>query len=201
MKNVVILGGSYAGLNVAHNILKQSSKTTPVKVTLVTPNTHMYWSLASPLGIIPDQLTDEQLFQPIAAGFKQYPAGRFEFIPASAENLDFEAKTVRISDTAGSKLLGYDFLVIATGSRSKGGTPLKGVGSTEATKDALHEYQARVKAAKTIVVGGAGVTGCEVAGELGFVYGAQKKITLVSRMSNSFSHINLGVLPCHGALI
>lgn len=56
----------------------------------------------------------------------------------------------------------------------------KGRGSFEATRDTLHEFQARVKKASSIVVGGAGSTGVETAGELGFEYGKVKKITLIS---------------------
>jgi NADH dehydrogenase FAD-containing subunit len=183
MKNIVILGGSYAGVGAAHQLLKQSTKTGPVKVTLITPNTHFYWNIAAPRGLLPNQLTDEQLFQPIAAGFSQYPAGKFEFILGSAESLDVEAKKVTILDsTTGKKTIDYDILILATGSSVKGGAPLKGLGSTDATKDALHEFQMRLKSARSIVVAGAGVTGCEVAGELGYEYGNQKEIILVSQL-------------------
>jgi hypothetical protein len=180
MKNIVILGGSYAGISTVHRILKQAAKVGPFKITLVSPNTHLYWNIASPRGLVPGQLTDEKLFQPIAAGFNRYPASQFEIILASAESLDVEAKKVGISGSTGNQTLDYDFLVLATGSHTKGDTPFKGLGSTEATKDALHDFQARVKKAKSIVIAGAGVTGVEAAGELGFEYGRQKEIILVS---------------------
>lgn len=185
MTNIIILGGSYAGISAAHQILKQSSNTTAgtIKITLVTPNTHLYWNLAAPRGILPGQFTDEQIFQPIAPGFEQYGAVKFELILALAENVDTEAKRVMIlGSTTGRMSLDYDILILATGSSMKGGAegiPLKGLGSTEATKDALRKFRSRVEIAKTIVVAGAGVTGCEVAGELGYVYGKQKEIILV----------------------
>ena len=190
MKNIVILGASYAGVSTAHRILKQATKVGPFKVTLVSPNTHVYWNMASPRGLIPGQIADEKLFQSIAAGFSQYPASRFEFIVAAAESLDVEAKKVGISGSTGHQTLNYDFIILATGSHTKGDTPLKGLESTEATKDALHNFQARVKKAQTIVIAGAGVTGVEVAGELGFEYGRQKKIILVSlgRHDSSILH-------------
>jgi NADH dehydrogenase FAD-containing subunit len=77
MKKIVILGGSYAGISAAHRLLKQAVKTGNCKVILVTPNTHMYWSLASARGLVPGQLSDEQLFRPIADGFKQYSVCTF----------------------------------------------------------------------------------------------------------------------------
>ena len=176
MKRIVILGGSYAGISTAHRILKQVMKTGPFKITLVSPNTDFYWNMAAPRGLVPGQLADEKLFQPIAAGFGKYPARQFEFILATAESLDFEAKRVGIS---GNQTLDYDYLVLATGSRARGDIPFKGLRTTEETKDAVHDFQARVTKAKTIVIAGAGVTGVEAAGELAFEYGRQKEIFLV----------------------
>ena len=201
MKNIVILGGSYAGISTAHRVLKQAAKAGPFKITLVSPNTHFYWNMASPRGLVPGQLTDEELFQPIAAGFNKYPASRFEFILASAESLDVETKQVGICGSTGDQTLDYDFLILATGSHTKGDIPFKGLGSTEATKDALHDFHGRVRKAKTIVVAGAGVTGVETAGELGFEYGQQKEIILVGPKSLETFHKTLRLRLCQSILI
>jgi apoptosis-inducing factor 2 len=203
MKNIVILGGSYAGISTAHRILKHAGKTAPFKITLVSPNTHFYWSMAAARGLVPGQISDEQLFRPIAEGFEQYPVrifslplflslhlstltdskfvqvNQFNFVLGSAESVNVETKHVRISGSTGTSTLDYDFLIIATGSRAKGDTPFKGVGSTEDTKAARHGFHARVEKAKTIVVAGGGVTGCETAGELAYEYGREKEITFV----------------------
>ena len=136
--------------------------------------------MTSPRGLVPEQLTVDKLFEPIAAGFSKYSTNQFEFILGAAESLDTEAKMVEISTFAGKRTLEYDFLVLATGSHSKAGTPFKGPGSTEATKKALVDFQTRVRKAETIVVAGAGLTGAETAGELGFEYGKRKEVTLVS---------------------
>jgi NADH dehydrogenase FAD-containing subunit len=191
MKNIVILGGSYAGITAAHGILKQHLKTRPFKVILVSPSTHHYGNMAAARGILPDQFTDDQLFVPIAPGFTQYPKSQFEFILASAESLDVKAKTVEISTSAGHKtILSYDYLILATGTRTTEPTPFKGLGSTETTKAALHDFQARVAKAKKIVVAGAGITGVEVAGELGY-WSPSKEIILVS-----ISAQNMPSPPC-----
>ncbi|KAK9366156.1 hypothetical protein V1509DRAFT_630693 [Lipomyces kononenkoae] len=180
MKSIVILGGSFSGVSTAHRILKQTAKTGPVKIILVSPNTHFYWNIAAPRALVPGQVADDKIFQPIAPGFSQYPASQFEFIVASAKNVDFVAKKVVISGSAGNKTLDYDFLILATGSSTRADTPFKTLGSTEATRDALHDFQARVKKSKTIVVAGAGATGVETAGELSFEYGQQKEIILIT---------------------
>jgi len=178
MKTILILGASYGGISVAHRILKQT-KATPVKVILVSPNTHHYWNVASTRALVPGQIPDEKIFQAIAPGFKQYPSDLFEFINASADNLNVEAKKVTIASSAGQQSLSYDILILATGSNTKEDVPFKGCGTTEATKDALHIFQNKVKQAHSIYIAGAGATGVEVTGELAFEYGKQKKITLV----------------------
>lgn len=180
MKTIVILGSSFAGVSTAHRLLKQAPKTGDVKIILVGPNTHLFWNLAIPRAIVPGQFSDEKLFRAIAPGFKQYSADRFEFINGTAERLNVESKAVVVATAGGEKTIGYDMLILATGSRAKGDVPLKLEESYEATQKALHDIQDRVKKANSIVIGGAGPTGVETACELGFEYERQKKITLVS---------------------
>jgi NADH dehydrogenase FAD-containing subunit len=180
MKNIVILGASGAGVSTAHRLLKQSAKAgVAIKVTLVSPNSHLYWNLAVTRAIVPGAIEEDKLFFSISDGFKQYTADKFEFILATAEALDVEGKKVTVSGQNGRTDLSYDYLVLATGSRTKEDTPFKGHGSHQATLDALHDYQNKVKSADSITVVGAGPTGVETAGELGYAYGSSKKITLV----------------------
>ncbi|KAJ8066606.1 hypothetical protein OCU04_005653 [Sclerotinia nivalis] len=180
-KNIFILGGSYAGVSTAHRILKQSAKAgLAIKITLVSPNTHVYWNLASVRAIVPGEMPDEKVFSSIATGFKQYAADRFEFIVGAAEGLDVENKTVVVSGDRGRSSLNYDTLILATGSRTKEDSPFKGKGTYQETLDSLHEWQSKVKNASSIYVAGAGATGVETSGELGFAYGSTKKITLIA---------------------
>ncbi|KAL3490617.1 putative apoptosis-inducing factor [Aspergillus germanicus] len=190
MKNIVIIGGSYAGLSTAHQILKQTTKSTssPVKITLISRDTHLYWNLAAPRAVVSaKEVPDEKIFVPIAEGFKQYPKGMFELVTGSAVGVDATSKVVSVSVAGegqpGEKTrieISYDTLVLCTGSDTKVATPFKSRGSTEATKSALHEYQRLIKAAKKILVAGAGPTGVETAGELAFEYGSAKRIILAS---------------------
>lgn len=175
MKNIVILGASFAGVSTAHRILKQASKLAPFKITLVSPNTDIYWNLAAPRAAI-GVYGDEKVFQPIAPGFKQY-GDEFEFIVGTAESFDVQAKAVKLVD---GKILEYDFLILATGSRTKEITPFKGMGSTEETKKVLHAFREKVKESKTIVIAGGGPTGIELAAELAFEFGKKKQVQLVS---------------------
>jgi apoptosis-inducing factor 2 len=73
-KTVVILGAGWAGLPLAHKLLKYTlPKVKDLKVILVSPNTHFYWNLAAVRGVIPGTFTDNELFLPIQPGFARYP--------------------------------------------------------------------------------------------------------------------------------
>lgn len=94
----------------------------------------------------------------------------------TAETLYPEAKTVTL---AGGKTLEYDWLILATGSRLKEPLPFKGLGSTEATKEPLHAFVAKVRESSDIVIAGARPTGIEFAGEVASEFPG-KKVHLVS---------------------
>jgi apoptosis-inducing factor 2 len=138
--------------------------------------------------IIPGVLKDEQFSLPIGEAFAKYPADAFEFVVGSAEASDLDAKTVRVRLAGGEdRVLSYDHLVLATGTRCAGETPVpwKAAGSHEDVMALLHGITDKVKAAKHIVVAGGGATGVELAGELGFEFGGKgagetKEIVMVS---------------------
>jgi NADH dehydrogenase FAD-containing subunit len=179
-QTVVILGGGWAGLPLAHKLLKSTAPKTSLKVVLVTPNSHFFWNVAATRGLIPGEIPDADLFLPIEPGFRRYPADAFELVLGSAERIDDAASKVLVRTNAGAEReLAYTHLVIATGSRLTSGLPLKPLGSDEQTLDTWHALQKRIGEANSIVIAGAGATGVEVAGELAAKYGSTKAITLV----------------------
>ncbi|KAK4100318.1 FAD/NAD(P)-binding domain-containing protein [Parathielavia hyrcaniae] len=177
---ILILGGSLAGLHVAHAILKKQYKD--VKVIIVTKNSHFYWNLASVRAIVPGQVKDDVLFSPLESTLTQYPKESWELVIGTAALSDFENKTVEVAVHGGSAIraFSYDQLVLATGSRSADpGMPWKASGSYEDALACVHETADKVQAAQHIVVAGAGGTGIEVAGELAHEYGKTKEIVLL----------------------
>ena len=181
-KTVVILGAGWAGLPLAHKLLKYTLPKAKdgLKVFLVSPNSHFYWNIAAVRGIIPGAIPDEQLFLPIEPAFAHYSAENFEFVLGKAERLDLEKRTVEVARNDGTQCsLSYDQLVIATGSHIRSNLPFKSVGPHEETLTALHSLQKQINVAKSIVVSGAGPTGVETAGELAAAYGGEKHITLI----------------------
>ncbi|GAP82860.1 putative amid-like mitochondrial oxidoreductase protein [Rosellinia necatrix] len=195
-KTVVVLGGAYAGVQVAHRLLKYTlPHVKDLKVILVSKNSHFYWNMASVRAIVPGVLKEEDYAQPIAPGFAKYSTEVFEFITGAAEAVDTTAKTVRVAVGGGGgeggeeeRSISYDYLVVATGTRNAGvaDVPWKNNGTHEEITALLAATQEKVRAATHIVVAGAGATGVEAAAELGFEYGnpkdaaAKKEIVLLS---------------------
>lgn len=180
-KTVVILGAGWAGLPLAHKLLKHTlPKVKDLKVILVSPNTHFFWNLAAVRAVIPGTLTDDQMLLPIQPGFARYPDGSFEFVLGKASNIEPDSNIVIITKNDGIRShLTYDHLVIATGSQILSDLPFKPVGTHEETVNALHTLQKQIGEAKSIVVAGAGPTGVETAGEIAAHYGAKKEVTLI----------------------
>lgn len=188
MVNIVIVGGSFSAMGTAHRILQKAAKTpgiADVKVTLVSRDSHFYWNLAATRATVQGKISDEQIFRSIPEGFAKYGSDKFQFVLGSATGVDVQGKnlTVAARTTEGGTeeiSVAYNVLILATGTHTKVDSPYKSRGTTEETKEALHQLQARVKDAKTIVVAGAGPTGVELAGEIADGYGSSKKVILVS---------------------
>jgi NADH dehydrogenase FAD-containing subunit len=181
-KTVIILGAGWAGLPLAHKLLKYTVPKVPdLKIVLVSPNSHFFWNVAATRGIIPGEIPDEHLFIPIAPAFKQHTADKFEFILGAAESVNPNESTVNITLQDGSsQCLSFDQLIVATGSRLVGNLPLKLTGTYGAHLTDWHGLQHKVAEARRIVISGGGPTGVEVAGELAAKYGSTKDITLLT---------------------
>ncbi|EPE02961.1 fad binding protein [Ophiostoma piceae UAMH 11346] len=198
---VVVLGAGFVGVAMAHHLLKHTpADVASLKVVLVAPNDALYWNVAAPRGFLPaddDKVDsakgtpgfgDDKLFYPLAPLFAKYNASgaaRFEQLVGRATRLDPDAQTVDVAIIGGTSstttTVAYDTLLVATGSDIVGGVPFKilSSGGTAETKAALAAYRAAIGAAKHIVVAGGGMTGVELAGELGSAYGKTKAIQLI----------------------
>ncbi|KAK3995625.1 hypothetical protein QBC44DRAFT_378439 [Cladorrhinum sp. PSN332] len=191
-RTIVILGAGLASIPVAHYLLKYTStKVEGLKVILVAPNTHLYWAIASIRAIVPDLLDDDKVSIPLAPAFAQYPSDKYELVHGTANKVNPSANTVDVvlNENGFSRTIQYDDLIIATGSSIKHSMPFKNLSTTSSTMASLHDWSSRIRSAKSIVVAGAGMTGVELAGELGQEYGTTKlkEITLVCEADLPFS--------------
>lgn len=131
----------------------------------------------------------------IPDAFREYPAGSFIFVKGLVTKIDYTNKSVTVvlpvefSAATIASSYNFDYLVIASGSTTPATLGQEGVRlpfkatAFEGIRNAITEAQAKIEDAKTIVIGGAGPLGVEMAGELAEAPGS-KKVTLVSR-SNS----------------
>lgn len=194
-KQIVILGGGFAGIPLAHKLLKYTiPKVKESKLILVSASTHLYWNLAAVRAVVPDQIPEDQLFRPIKEGFAKYPASQFELVFGKATSVDFDQNSIIVDVDGSPTTINYDQLILATGSSIGSGLPLKHIGSSEATKTALRDLQAKIKAAKSIVIAGDGPTGVETAGEIAHAFGGKKELTFIV----SKDHALPGLMPSVG---
>lgn len=179
-KNIVVLGGSYAGLSAAHYFLKHIQPSLPREVTyhvyLINPSTHFYHRVGAPRATASSQLLpNSKVFHDIPAGFAGYSPDLFTFIQGKATTMDTQARTVTIRRTHGDneENLAYHALVLATGTKSFAPTLSNQGGLHDEVVKALEDVHTRLKSAKSVIIAGGGPAGVETAGEVGeFLNGA-----------------------------
>jgi NADH dehydrogenase len=173
MKEVLIIGGGFAGVNLAQKLANQQG----VHVTLVDKNNYNFFP---PL-----------LYQ-VASGFLEvanitYP---FRKLFAGKKNVNFRMASLQSIDTANSKVVlsngeaRYDYLVLATGTESnyfgienirKHGLTMKTIDDAVNIRNVILQKieeatrstdQKEIEQLTTIVIAGGGPTGVELAGVL-----------------------------------
>ncbi|KAE8376580.1 hypothetical protein BDV26DRAFT_265329 [Aspergillus bertholletiae] len=175
-RNIVVLGGSYAGVSTAHYLLKHVVLKLPdpegYQVILISTSSHALCRSACPRALISDEFFDqEKLFVSISKEFEQYQGGgirNFRFIHGTATQLNHTDRNAIVNLNAQDITETIDFhaLVIATGTSTP--SPLFGlnrdVGDLRANWIA---FRKELPTAKSILIAGGGPVGVETAGELG----------------------------------
>ena len=178
LHTIVVIGASYGGLPVAHDLLKNvlPASGKEYKLVLVNPSEEFYWKVGAPRAITrPEMLPMEKALLNFLPTFEKY-GNKFQFIKGKVTALDSSSKTIEVN--TGDKI-SYDQVVIASGtyfdndiwSTSRG---------TEALKNEVADLHRKLPNAQTIMVAGGGPCGVETAGELGEAYGGKKEIILLS---------------------
>lgn len=196
--DIVILGGSFAGLSIAHYLLRHTipaltSNAAAYKVTIINPSTHVLYKIATPRVLInPQMISTDKVLLPIAPGFQEYDPSRIEIIQAEATSVNPSSKNVDFKYTDGTERMSsisYGSLVIATGTVTA--SPLWTLhGTHDATKKAIEDVHSRLDTAQSILVAGGGPAGIETTGELANKYGTKKSITLLSGTSRLLARLD-----------
>ncbi|PSN74482.1 FAD/NAD(P)-binding domain-containing protein [Corynespora cassiicola Philippines] len=182
--NIVILGGSFAGLAVAHHfldhIIHQLSTfdgAPTYRVVLVSPSSHLYWNICAPRALVsPSLIHTEDAFIPIEPAFARHPFNEFAFMQGVATGIDTSAKQVTVELVRGSKAqtIAYHALVIATGSSTY--SPLYSLhGTHEETSAEIRNLHRKLEVAGSVLIVGGGPSGVETAGQLATYYKQRRR--------------------------
>lgn len=177
MKKIVVIGGGYGGLRTIETL----SKYNDVAITLIDKNPYHYLQTEA-YGYIAGQFDVHEVAIDLknwCEGFK----GRVEFIHQEATSINFEEKSVNLDGTD----LFYDYLVIATGAKTHFFSFIKGLRENSyGVKNLQRAYNFRIEFEKliynklkhkqgyeegelNIAIGGAGLSGVEIAAEMAYV--------------------------------
>ena len=188
-KRVLILGGGFAGLEVAQNLEKIFKQRDDVEITLVNQNNYLIFTsmLAE---VVSSSIEATNIVIPLRECLK-----KASFKELIADSIDLGKKTVTFhrADTHELKTLEYDYLVLAMGSATgfhgvegaeEYSFPLKNLADAMELRshvidmfemaDLEEDHDVR-RGLLTFTVVGGGYTGIEVAAELNDYVGASRR--------------------------
>lgn len=156
-KNVVVIGGSFAGVEIVKKLVH--SLPTGYRCILIEKNSHLNYLFAFPRNSVISGY-EKFSFIPYGGIAKGAPEGIFEHVQGEAVGIS----TDRISLTNGDSIP-YSYLVIATGTSS---LPPSKVSSTEREKGIaeLKGMQSKISKAKKIAVIGGGAVGVQLSSDI-----------------------------------
>ncbi|GIT97288.1 NAD(P)/FAD-dependent oxidoreductase [Sulfurovum sp. TSL1] len=177
MKKVLVIGGGYGGLRAIETL----SKYPDIDITLIDKNPYHYLQTEA-YGYIAGQFDMHDIAIDLynwCEGFKE----RVAFIHKEVTSIDFERKSVHLD----GRDLFYDYLIIATGAQTNFLSCIEGlIEYSHGVKNLERAHNFRIKFENliykklqhqegaidgelNIVVGGAGLSGVEVAAEMAYV--------------------------------
>ena len=178
-KQVVVIGGSGAGLFVIKDLLKA---TTPqqVQVTLVEKQESWYYTLATPRAVLDAEFAKTVVF-PYSSLFSS--ANQGQVVHSTVTRVDPATKTVTLEN---GNVLNYDHLVVASGTSYTLFKPERS--TTEDTLAYLKSHADYLKTVKNVVIVGGGPSGIETAVEMvDYIPGV--KVTLMHSGSTLLSAV------------
>ncbi|HEY9489091.1 MAG TPA: FAD/NAD(P)-binding oxidoreductase [Chryseosolibacter sp.] len=156
MKQVVIIGNGVAGITAARRIRKRSNHN----ITVISSESPYFFSRTALMYVYMGHLKFEHI-KPYEDGF--WRKNRIDLAYDHAEHIDIEAKSVQLRS---GKNLGYDTLIIASGSRSNvldvHGRDLLGVQTLYSYHD-LERMESNTRGIRQAVIVGGGLIGVEMA--------------------------------------
>ncbi|OAL36649.1 hypothetical protein AYO20_03981 [Fonsecaea nubica] len=178
-RNVVIIGGSFAGYFLAKRLAE--SLPTGYRVVLIDKHSHFHFTWNFPRATVLAGQEHNAIIPYPDQGPRNVPVGAYVFKQGSV--IAIEPGKVILQD--GTEIA-YDYLAVATGSRSRYPARLDKDGDGDDKANCVRffqEEQQRIVASKDIVIVGGGAAGVEVASDIKSKY-PQKSVTLVHSRDN-----------------
>jgi NADPH-dependent 2,4-dienoyl-CoA reductase/sulfur reductase-like enzyme len=170
-RQVLVLGGSFAGSHVAQRLAH--SLPSGWMVTLLEKNTHFHYAFAFPrLAVLGGR--ESRAFIPYDRLAATAPPDIFRHVQGEATTVNLGENHVTLAD---GSTIPYDYLVIATGAAQPAPTRLHSVSREQAIAE-LQGFQRQIRDAERIAVIGGGAAGIELVTEINEEYG-NKQVTLI----------------------
>lgn len=159
MKNIIILGGGFAGVRAALT-LKKKIKSNNIHVILIDKNKFHTFTPS-----LYEVAAAEEPSQNAVIPYKTIFSNSIEFIEGTVEKIDAVSQKIWLNN---NREYIYDFLIFALGSESADfGIPgIKEYGISLKTLEDAVRIKNALKNAKKVIVGGGGFAGTEFACEL-----------------------------------
>lgn len=184
MHHIVVVGGGYGGLRAIEHLFKSDD----IKITLVDKHVYHYMQTES-YGYIAGRFNVADVALDLGHWCKGF-GSKVNFVCTKVENIDFSKNELICSD----ETITYDELIIAVGAKTHFFSFIKGleehsfgVKSLERTFGLRQAFEKRIEQKLTqelvnkegdfhIIIGGAGLSGVEIAAEMAFTLEKYKKV-------------------------
>ncbi|KAF4549366.1 Pyridine nucleotide-disulfide oxidoreductase-like protein 10 [Elsinoe fawcettii] len=168
-KNVVLLGGSFAGFELSRQLVHRLP--SGYRVIMIERNSHFNYTFNFPRYSVL-QGHEHKAFLPFTGITDSAPKGIWKHV--RGEITDVDSECVRL---ANGQTVPYSYLVIATGAAQT--PPAKLLASDRKLAcEELQVFQESIKASQRIAIVGAGAVGVEIACDIKYFY-PHKDVTLV----------------------
>ncbi|PBP24286.1 hypothetical protein BUE80_DR004847 [Diplocarpon rosae] len=184
VKNIVVVGGSYVGVNAAQQLATRFSG--PFRVLLVEKNSHFQHLFAFPRFAVTSEVDTKKAFIPFVPGtFAACPPGSGHFVQATVIGVTKDSiKLDRKVDVDGQSLdsIPFAYLVLATGTKLTPPSTIPHSNKADGVRY-LQNHVQRVLASSSIVIIGGGAVGVQMATDIKELY-PSKSVTLVHSRPN-----------------
>jgi NADH dehydrogenase FAD-containing subunit len=177
-KNVIVIGGSFTGLQLATRL--GQTLPTGYRVILIEKNSHFNFSFNFPRYSVL-RCHEARAFIPYDASGKDFPPGIFQITQGIVTSVEEDFVEL---DTG--ERISYSYLAIASGSSQPLPAKVASSNKADACKE-LRSVQESIKAADTIAIIGGGAVGVEIATDIKSYY-PEKRVTIVHSRHQLLPH-------------